>query len=46
MDEKDEPKTAFTTGKGLYQCIVMSFGLCSAPAFFERLMEDVLAGLP
>ena len=46
MDDKDKPKTAFSTGKGLYQFTVMSFGLCNAPATFEQLMEDVLAGLP
>ena len=27
MDEDDKPKTAFTTGNGLYQFMVMSFGL-------------------
>ena len=46
LEESDREKTAFSTGCGLWQFTVMPFGLCNAPATFERLVELVLAGLP
>jgi hypothetical protein len=39
--ELDIPKTAFRTRYGLYEYIVMSFGLTNAPAYFMYLMNKV-----
>lgn len=45
VDERDREKTAFVTPDGLYEFKVVPFGLCSAPATFQRMMDSVLAGL-
>lgn len=45
MDPADRPKTAFVTPDGLYEFNVMPFGLCNAPATFERMMDNLLRGL-
>jgi hypothetical protein len=37
----DIPKTAFSTRYGLYEYLMMSFGLTNAPAYFIYLMNSV-----
>ncbi|WVZ89929.1 hypothetical protein U9M48_036274 [Paspalum notatum var. saurae] len=39
--EDDIPKAAFSTRYGLYEYLVMSFGLTNAPAFFMYMMNSV-----
>lgn len=43
--EDSQPKTAFTTPFGLYQFKVMPFGLQSAPACFQLMMDRLIDGL-
>ena len=45
LDQDAREKSAFVTRGGLWQWKVLPFGLTSAPATFERLMEKVLKGL-
>ena len=45
VDAGDKAKTDFVTRRGLFEFNVMAFGLCNAPAIFERLMETDLSGL-
>ena len=46
MAEKSQQYTAFTVGSmGIFEFLQMPYGLCNAPATFQRLMQNCLGEL-
>ena len=39
--EGDEWKAAFSTNKGLFEPLVMFFGLCNSPSTFQRMIDVI-----
>ena len=42
IKEGDQWKVAFKTNIGLFEPMVMFFGLCNSPATFQAMMNDIL----
>src|SRR5258708_27493926 len=42
LQEGDEWKAAFSMDQGLFEPLVMFFGLCNSPATFQTMMNDIL----
>jgi hypothetical protein len=45
VESKDVPKTAFSVENGHFEYVRMPFGLKNAPATFQRVMDNIMAGL-
>lgn len=44
--EEDRDKTAFVSPFGVYRFLRLPFGLCNAPATFQRLIDRFRSGIP
>ena len=45
IKEGDEWKAAFKTNKGLFERMVMFFGLCNSPATFQNMMDHTFSDM-
>src|SRR5260221_7303026 len=42
LKEGDKWKAAFSTNRGLFELLVMFFGLCNSPTTFQTMINDIL----
>src|SRR5258708_6440556 len=42
LKEGDEWKAAFSMNQGLFELLIMFFGLCNSPATFQTMMNNIL----
>ena len=45
MKEGNKWKAAFQTNRGLFEPLVMFFGLCNSPATFQTMMNHIFCDL-
>ena len=45
IKQGDERKAAFITNRGLFEPLVMFFGLTNSPATFQTMMNELFSGL-
>ncbi|XP_064653028.1 uncharacterized protein K02A2.6-like [Lineus longissimus] len=46
LEEESKKYTTINTSKGLFQYNRLPFGVSSAPAIFQRIIDSILSGLP
>ena len=46
LDEKSIPYVTINTHQGLYSVTRLPFGVASAPAIFQKMMDTILRGMP
>jgi transposase InsO family protein len=44
--EEDQHKSAFVTAEGLWEFLVVPFGIKTAPGYFQRSIDRTMAGIP
>ena len=43
IKDGDQWKVAFKTSRGLFESMVMFFGMCNSPATFQKMMDEIFA---